>query len=142
MTEAGVVVLRCARSIAGCADCVAEEQYAFAHGHLCGPSHAQFTTLCEVVGQSRLESEEMHRLTHRAQLCEACGAVLEDRKGVIGWRAQVCPASRCNQVVCVACGVVDSSFGDVYCPSCGSLGYLVRVRRMHQGYRARRRGRW
>lgn len=136
------VVLRCGRSIPGCADCLAEEEYAFAHGHCCGAPDSRWTSFCEVVGESRLKDPEMHRLTHQMQVCEFCGAVLDDHRGVIGWELKDCPASQCTQVVCVACGEVDSSFGDVYCPACGSLSYLPRVRRMRRLYRARRRGRW
>jgi hypothetical protein len=137
-----MIETRCAKSISGCAECAAEEAYALAHEHSCGVSTAELDSFCEVVGEARRSDEKLHQLMHRPQLCETCGAVLDDHRGVTGWRIQSCPTGQCDQIVCVACGEVDSSFGDVYCRTCGSFGYLPHVSRMHRLYRQRRRGRW
>lgn len=112
--------MKCLRSVEGCEQCAAEEEWAFSQGHECGPEDKRWSTLCEVVGEGRRRSPELHRLTHEPERCEDCKAILNDRLGLYEIETRPCPSGQCTEWVCSFCKAVQSSEGPIDCPTCGS----------------------
>lgn len=108
-------------SVEGCSECAADEEWLLSQGHKCGEPSPLWSTWCEVLGQSRRDDPEFHEMSHRPLLCDDCGGILDNRRGLDRIESRPCPSGQCVEHVCGYCGALISSSGPVGCPVCGSL---------------------
>lgn len=136
----------CVALVRGCPECEAENAYKQSTGHECGESGRMFSTSCEVFGEMRRSSPELHVQLHEPQRCENCGGILDDRLGGISYQQRACKSGCCSEWYCPNCDAVCDSAGPIGCPTCSFygrwLGARPRLRRMHVNYRRRRKGHW
>lgn len=120
-------------------DCEIEQKYLDKIEHACGSPHPQLYSLCEVSGEARRRSEEFHRLSHEPERCEECHEPVWNKIGLNGLIVRPCPSRLCWEYRCAVCGYLNSSFGPLDCPTCGSLGRHPKVSAMRSLYRVKRK---
>lgn len=139
------MTVNCPEFIEGCADCAAEAAYRATLGINCELDcrpDPKWDTLCQVIGGLRRDSEEFHVASHQPERCENCATVLSGRIGPERTLTRLCRAGLCTEFYCPNCGETAASEGPIGCWSCGSLGRIKKISRMHVMYRSRKRGRW
>lgn len=134
-------MIGCVGLVEGCPQCQLEQEYLDSKGHTCGQSGEYFSALCEITGEARRNDLEFHRLSHEPERCERCQEPIWDKVGLNGLGLRPCPSRLCWENYCVVCGFVNSSFGPLDCPTCGSLGRRPGVSRLRSLYRMKRK-RW
>lgn len=109
-----VALVTCLDTIAGCADCLAEEPFQRAGGHECDD-------MCRFFGDQKRDDPEFHRLSHRPTTCQHCGAVLDDHRGNDRIKARPCANGTCLVWYCPDCDGEWGSDGPLGCPVCSPV---------------------
>jgi hypothetical protein len=100
----------CISIVPGCDACAAEP---LERGHECDD-------LCRLTRDMK-QSPETHRMIHEPQRCNACGSVIDDKRGNDRIVVGTCPGGTCRIWACPDCGSEVASDGPVVCPVCSPV---------------------